>query len=83
MACFPESAYSALTALSARALAYSIEPLSHRTLVIYEAAWSGGEMADYLLRSLLSENRIRYETVESTEDGLRPRVIEREGPTAC
>jgi hypothetical protein len=33
------------------------------------------------LRSLLSEGRVRYETVEKTREGLRPRPIEREGPT--
>jgi transposase-like protein len=38
-------------------------------------------MATYLVRSLLSEGCIRYETVEKTKDGLRPRLIEREGPT--
>src|SRR5262249_56429578 len=32
-------------------------------------------------RSLLSEGRLRYETVEKTKDGLLPRLIEREGPT--
>ena len=33
------------------------------------------------MRSLLSEGRIRYETVVSTNTGLRPQLIEREGPT--
>lgn len=78
---FPESAYYVLTAMSERALAYSEEPLSHRILVLYEAAGLQGDMASYLVRSLLSEGRIRYETVEKTKDGLRPRLIEREGPT--
>src|ERR671910_470662 len=35
----------------------------------------------YLIRSLLSEGRLRYEVVEKTSEGLRPRLIEREGPT--
>jgi hypothetical protein len=39
------------------------------------------DFASYLLRSLLSEGRIRYETVEKTRDGLQPKLIEREGPT--
>lgn len=78
---FPPSAYYALTAMSDRALAYSEEPLRHRVLVLYEAAGMAGEFASYLMRSLLSEGRVRYETVEHTKDGLRPRVIEREGPT--
>src|SRR5918999_4419341 len=77
----PESAYYALTAMSERALAYGDEPLSHRFLVLYEAAGMSGDFATYLIRSLLSEGRLRYETVEKTSEGLRPRLIEREGPT--
>src|SRR5580658_9588607 len=62
-------------------LAYSTEPLKHRHLVIYEAAGMASDFATYLIRSLLSEGRLRYETVEKTKDGLAPRLIEREGPT--
>ncbi len=50
-------------------------------LVLYEAAGMSSDFASYLVRSLLSEGRLRYETVEKTSEGLRPRVIEREGPT--
>jgi hypothetical protein len=78
---FPASAHHTLTAMSDKALAYSEEPLSHRFLVLYEAAGLKGDMAEYLVRSLLSEGRIRYETVESGANGLRPRLISREGPT--
>ena len=78
---FPESAYYALTAMSERALAYSEEPISHRFLVIYEAAGLSGDFQTYLIRSLLSEGLLRYEVVEKTSEGLKPRLIEREGPT--
>lgn len=78
---FPPSAFYAVTAMSERALAYSDEPLKHRTLVIYEAAGMESEFASYLIRSLLSEGRLRYETVEKTQKGLVSKVIEREGPT--
>lgn len=78
---FPENAYYALTAMSERALAYSEEPLQNRFLVIYEAAGMAGDFATYLIRSLLSEGRLRYEVVEKTSEGLKPRLIEREGPT--
>ncbi len=78
---FPPAVYYALSAMSERALAYSEEPLMHRFLVIYEAAGMTGDFASYLMRSLLSEGRVRYETVEKTKDGLRARLIEREGPT--
>ena len=78
---FPESAYYALTAMSERTLAYSEEPIRHRFLVIYEAAGMNSDFATYLMRSLLSEGRVRYETVEKTSEGIKPRLIVREGPT--
>ena len=78
---FPKNAYYALSARSERALAYSEEPLSHRFLVIYEASGMSGEFQTYLIRSLLSEGRIRYETVMKTSEGVKPHLIEREGPT--
>jgi hypothetical protein len=78
---FPASAYYALSAMSEHALAYDQEPLQHRMLVIYEAAGMAGEMQSYLIRSLLSEGKVRYVTVEKTKAGLNSRLIEREGPT--
>jgi hypothetical protein len=78
---FPDNAYYALSAMSEKALAYSQEPLSHRFLIIYEAAGLGSEFSQYLMRSLLSEGRVRYETVEKTTQGPKARLIEREGPT--
>lgn len=78
---FPPTAYYPLTGLSERALAYSEEPLAHRHLVIFEAAGLEGEFASYLMRSLLSEGCVRYETVEKTKEGMRARLIERPGPT--
>ena len=71
----------AVTAMSERALAYGDEPLKHRILVLYEAEGMSGDTASYLIRSLLSEGCVRYETVEKTPQGLQARLIEREGPT--
>ncbi len=67
--------------MSEHALAYSTEPLKHRHVIIYEAVGLESDFASYLMRSLLSEGRIIYETVEKTKDGLVSRRIEREGPT--
>ncbi len=78
---FPPTAAYVLSAMSEKALAYSQEPLDHRFLVIYEAAGLKSNFASYLVRSLLSEGRVRYETVDKTKDGLKPRLIERVGPT--
>ncbi len=78
---FPGSAFYALTAMSEKVLAYSEEPIEHRFLVLYEAAGMNSDFQTYLIRSLLSEGRLRYETIEKTSEGLKPRMIEREGPT--
>jgi hypothetical protein len=78
---FPSSAIYALSGMSERALAYSTEPLCHRFLALYEAVGMHNDFVSYLIRSLLSEGRIRYETVIKTKDGMEPLLIEREGPT--
>jgi hypothetical protein len=78
---FPTAAYWERTAMSDRALAYSDEDFRHRHLVIYEAAGMTSDIASYLIRSLLSEGRIRYELVEKTKDGMTARLIEKDGPT--
>ncbi len=81
LSAFPPSAYYALSGMSEHALAYSQEPLAHRMLVLYEAAGLSGPFATYITRSLVSEGRLRYETVEKTDRGIVPRLIQREGPT--
>jgi hypothetical protein len=78
---FPPEAFYVLTAMSEHALAYGEEPLARRIMVLFEAAGLTGDFGTYLVRSLLSEGRICYETVEKTKDGLKSRRIEREGPT--
>ena len=79
---FPDTAWFALTAMSERALAYLDEPLQHRIIVIFEGAGlERSGTAAYMMRSLLSEGRLAYMTVEKTDQGLRPRRIEQEGPT--
>jgi len=82
LAFFPSSAVCRLTGMSERALAYSDVPLKHRALVVAEAAGLAVGVGAYLMRSLISEGSIQYETVESGPEGLRPRLIERKGPTA-
>lgn len=78
---FPDDAYFELNAMSERALIHDDRPLRHRFIVDFEAAGLSGDFASYLMRSLLSEGRLSYVTVEKTSEGLRPRTIEREGPT--
>lgn len=79
---FSKDAYFALTAMSERFLAYSDTPFKHRMLVLYEAEALRGDTASYLVRSLLSESRIRYGISEQTKNGpWKGRLIEKDGPT--
>ncbi|MHB0858009.1 MAG: CHC2 zinc finger domain-containing protein [Anaerolineae bacterium] len=84
---YPEGAYLDFTAMSDHALVYDERPVAHRFIVLYEASGMGqekpGEVNNlaYMIRSLLSEGRIRYTTVERTDAGQRARDIAREGPT--
>jgi hypothetical protein len=78
---FPDSAYCPFTAMSEKTLVYTEELLEHRFIVLYEAAGMGGDFQEYLIRSLLSEGRIDYETVEKTTEGMKPRRIRKDGPT--
>jgi hypothetical protein len=74
-------AYWSRTGMSDRTLAYSEEDFRNRHLILYEAAGMKSDIAACLMRSLLSEGCIDYEVVEKTRDGMRPRVIKKEGPT--
>src|SRR6516165_3244160 len=78
---FPPAAYFVRTGMSERAIIYSTEDYRHRFIIIFEAAGMNSDMLSYLIRTLLSEGRIVYEFVEKTKAGIRPRKIEKEGPT--
>jgi flagellar biosynthesis GTPase FlhF len=78
---FPAEAYFERTGMSEHALPYSDEDFQHRHIIVYEMAGMDSDKVSYFVRTLLSENRINYETVEKTEDGLKSRVIEKLGPT--
>ena len=86
---FPDEAVYTMTAMSERALIYLDEPLKHRTVVLFEAAAlrenreKDGDMAAYIVRSLLSEGRIEYPVVIRDEDTgqLHTEKLVIEGPT--
>jgi hypothetical protein len=67
--------------MSERAIIYSTEDYHYRFIIIFEAAGMNSDLMSYLIRTLLSEGRVIYEVVEKTKAGLRPRRIEKEGPT--
>jgi len=83
----PASAYLDFTSMSEHALIYDERPIASRMIVLYEASGLGVDKAGepsvlaYCVRSLLSEGRIRYTTVEKTSEGMRAKHIERLGPT--
>lgn len=74
---FPPSAFYELSSMTPKALLYSPESFVHRMLVISELDGLNGKFATYLVRSLLSESRIKYETVV----GGQPELLEKNGPT--
>jgi hypothetical protein len=78
---FPDSAFCRFTAMSEKTLLYTDEPLSHRHIVLSEAAGLSGDFQEYVIRTLLSEGFLEYEFVEKTSEGLRPRRIRKDGPT--
>jgi hypothetical protein len=83
---FPPSAFYNFAAMSPRALAYDDEPIAHRMLYINEAAAleqddANGNGGAYLIRTLLSEGRLIYITVDKSDGKLGKHKLEREGPT--
>lgn len=78
---FGKSAYFDRSGMSEKALVYSDESFEHRILYIAEAdAISGDGLGAYFLRTLISENRLVYETVEKDGDRLVARTIVKPGP---
>ncbi len=78
---FPPSAFYTLTAASERALIYTRESFRHRVIVLYEGEALGDGFFAYVIRSLLSEGRLIYETTVKTDGGYTTQRIEKEGPT--
>lgn len=79
---WPEASYIWRSGLSPRVLAYTDENLANRMVILVEApTLTSSDEAGQLLRTLISERRIVYETVERTPQGSRAKVLKREGPT--
>jgi hypothetical protein len=79
---FPPDAVLPLTATSERALVYLEDDLRHRHVIVGEAAGLHRDgVGATVMRAIAWEGRLAYLTVEKTRDGLRPRRIDRPGPT--
>ena len=66
MSFFPDSAFCRFTAMSEKTLLYTDEPLSHRHIILSEAAGLSGDFQEYVIRTLLSEGSLEYEFGEKT-----------------
>jgi hypothetical protein len=66
----PPSAYELFAGMSEKALIYSGLNLKHRYLILQEAAGLSEGVGRAFLRQLLTEGKVRYQTVQSTKDGL-------------
>src|SRR5439155_11177 len=60
----PPTAYVDYTGVSPRFLAYSSHDLRHRIVVLFEAGGLADGVGAYIMRSLLSEGRLKLGTVE-------------------
>jgi hypothetical protein len=78
---FPASAFFARTGFSEKALYFSEENFRHRFIVLFEAVGMESDYLSYVIRTLLSENRLSYELPVKTEEGMKPQLLEKEGPT--
>ena len=77
----PDSAYEDYTAMSERFLLYDDTDIRNKFIVFYEVDGIHGDMAEYGIRSLLSEGRLRYGSVQRGEGGFATVQHDREGPT--
>lgn len=79
---FPADAYHDFTTATEKALIYGDESFKNRFLIIFEAAGIKQGFQEYIIRTLLSEDRIKYKATVPAEDGsFTTRTIEKEGPT--
>jgi hypothetical protein len=81
LALFPNTCHIDITSMSEKALIYDERNYANKTVVVFEVHGQGGELANYLIRTLISEGCIRHQTVEQTAQGLVGREIVKQGPT--
>lgn len=77
----PDHAVKFLTGMSEHALVYSEDDYRHKIINIAEQAGINSEFLDYTIRTLLSENRIEYETVAKIDGEQKAVKKSKEGPT--
>lgn len=75
------SAYYELTAGSEKALIYLDEPLKNRVIYVQEPEGLTEGVGAAVIKSLVWEGRLKYDTVVKEEGELVGKYIEKEGPT--
>ena len=80
---FPPEDVISFTALSEKALLYMPGDFVHKILSMGEAI-TGEEVKfqDYLLRELMSENRLQYPVVQKINDEFQTIIVEKNGPVS-
>jgi hypothetical protein len=76
----PENRVYDISSMSDKALIYDERPVSHRSMVIAEVHGQS-EAAQYLMRTLISEGRVKHWVTEKVDGRFVTREIVREGPT--
>jgi hypothetical protein len=80
---FPPESVIQFTSLSEKALIYCEEGFEHKVLSMAEAsATEEQQFQNYLLRELMSENRIKHSTVVKVGNEYVARAIEKNGPVS-
>jgi hypothetical protein len=83
LALLPEEAYLDYTTVSPRYLAYCPDDLRHKIVTLYEGGNMSDENTALMVKSLLSEHRIKFGTVEKGQDkGHVGREVIKDGPTS-
>jgi hypothetical protein len=80
---FPRESVLSFTSLSERALLYFQDDFEHKILSMGEAAGAEEQsFQDYLLRELMSEGVLRYQTVTKVGGEMQTVSIQKNGPVA-
>jgi len=80
LAAFPREYYFEFTTMSNKAIFYTEKDFKHKFIIFYEYNGQNDEI-NYLIRTLQSEGRLRYETTEKIDGQYVTRCIEKDGPT--
>ena len=79
---FPSDTYEVRSGFSPKAIAYGNSDLRHKILVVQEASGLNGREGNMLVRTLISEGQIRWETTRGTGSSAYADEVKREGPIA-